>query len=157
MLRFPHLEEPLSGPSPPTLPQGAILRYRPLIPVRIMGPTGTSRSFLRALVDSGADETIFPYDVAKVLGVTLHSATGHAMRWQGKQFALRYGNVELELIDDSGAMLRWPATVAFSPASIRYPLLGVCGCLEFMNAQFFGESRIVELEPNSSFPGTQTG
>jgi len=55
-------------------------------------------------------------------------------------------------VDDLGNALRWPATVAFTPAAMRYPLLGVAGCLEYMDAKFLGKDRAIELEPNDLFP-----
>jgi hypothetical protein len=74
------------------------------------------------------------------------------MTWRGQRFALRFGLVELELADDAGQVLRWQATVAFTAANIRYPLLGNAGCLQFMNTKFLGLDHAVELEPNPSFP-----
>jgi hypothetical protein len=113
---------------------------------------GSSISLTRALVDPGADDTILPFDIAKVLGLTLLPSTSHAMRWRGQRFGLRFGVVELELTDDSGDSIRWPATVAFTAANVRYPLLGMAGCLEFLDATFFGKDHMLELEPNASFP-----
>jgi hypothetical protein len=63
--------------------------------------------------------------------------------------------VELELSDDTGAVWRWPAVVGFSPAPMRYPILGTCGCLQFFDPRFRGEDRIVEIETNRSYPGTK--
>jgi hypothetical protein len=62
--------------------------------------------------------------------------------------------VELELSDESGSIYRWPATVGFSSAPIRYPILGNAGCLCFFDALFRGDDRIVELATNHSYPGT---
>ena len=62
--------------------------------------------------------------------------------------------VELELVDDLGNRLRWPATVAFTAVSMRYPLLGVARCLEYLNVRFLGKERVVELEPNDLLPST---
>jgi hypothetical protein len=121
------------------------------VPVAIIGPRGHSLAFGKALVDPGADDTIFPLDVASLLAVSLEPATGHAMRWQGQRFALRYGEVELELMDDSGASLRWPTIVAFTSASMRYPLLGVAGCLNSFDVRFLGDAQMLEIEPNNSF------
>jgi hypothetical protein len=152
ILRFPYLEEPLVGLPPPSLPQGAQSRWRPLVPVKIAGPIGGGAFFPRALLDSGADDTIFPLDLAVQLGVSLLPATGHAMRWRGQQQPLRYGNVVLELADAVGNLFRWSAVIAFTPVNIRYPLLGNAGCLDFLNARFLGMLREVELEPNGAFP-----
>jgi hypothetical protein len=46
------------------------------------------------------------------------------------------------------------ATVGFSIAQIAYPLMGARRCLQFMDATFFGNARIVQIEVNDSFPGT---
>jgi hypothetical protein len=75
------------------------------------------------------------------------------MRWRGQRSPLRYGEVELELVDDNGSSLRWSAVVAFTTAAIRYPLLGLAGCLEFFDVKFLGAAHMIELEPNSSFSG----
>jgi hypothetical protein len=104
------------------------------------------------LVDPGADDTILPIDAAAYLAVPLLPHTGHALRWQGQRHLLHFGVVELELIDDAGSALRWPAIVGFSPINMRYPLLGIGGCLEFLDAKFCGKDRVVELEPNASLP-----
>jgi hypothetical protein len=43
MLRFLYQDEPLTGPPPPSLPAGTMVRWRPLIPVSICGPSGLSQ------------------------------------------------------------------------------------------------------------------
>lgn len=119
----------------------------------IIGPTGLVRHFGRAVLDPAADDTVFPLDTAGRLGVGLRPDTGHRVRWRGQLYALRFGDVELVLADDV-SVWRWPAVVAFSPAPIRYPLLGQAGCLQFLDARFLGADRIAELETNHTFPGT---
>lgn len=151
-LRFPYLQEPLAGPPPPSMPAGTTLRWRPLVPVVLHSPLGPYFKFSRALVDSGADDTVFPLQMASQLGIPLLVDSRHGFLWRGQVVASRYALVELELADTFGNTLRWPATVAFSPASMRYPLLGVNGCLEFLDAKFLGKNRVLELEPNAAFP-----
>ncbi len=155
MLSFAYQDEPLTGPPPPSLPAGATVRWRPLVPVDIVGPSGLIRRFGRAILDPGADDTVFPLDTALRLGVRLRPDTGHRLRWRGQLQPLLFGDAELVLADDASAC-QWHAVVAFSPAPIRYPILGICGCLEFFDARFFGADRIAELDPNRSFPGTIT-
>src|SRR5437870_1049605 len=153
MLQFPFQDEPLSGPPPPSLPAGVTVRWRPLIPVTIIGPTAKRRFFPRALLDPGADDTVFPLAVVGILGVTLRADSGHGLRWRGQGYSLRFGDVSLELCDGP-QVWRWPAVVGFSPAPIRYPILGLAGCLQFFDACFRGQDRIIELEINRSFSGT---
>ena len=152
ILRFPWLDEPLRGPAPPSLPPGTTSRWRPLVPVRIYGPSGIRLQFGRALIDPGADDTIFPLDVATLLNIGLYPPTAHMMRWRGGQYALSFGDVELELADDDGVAVRWAATMAFTKAPIRYPLLGVAGCIQFFDTRLSGEDRLVEIEPGQSCP-----
>ena len=155
MLSFPYPDEPLASPPPPSLPAGATVRWRPLVPVRVLGPGGQSRSFARAVFDPCADDTVLPMGLATVLGIPLRSASGHVVRWRGQAFPLRFGRVELELSEDQGAFWRWPAVVSFSPAPILYPILGTCGCLQFSAPRFRGEDRVMEIDTNRSYPGTK--
>ncbi len=152
ILRFPYLSEPLFGPPAPTLPAGARSRWRPLVPLTVQGPNGRSVVFGRALVDPGADDTVLPLDAAELLAVSFYPATTHSLRWRGQRYPLRYGHVTLEIADDEGNVLAWPAVAAFTTAPVRYPLLGICGCLEFLDATFHGAEHLIELQTNASFP-----
>lgn len=154
MLGFSYQDEPLSGPPPPSLPASATVRWRPLVPVTIIGPTAKRRVFSRAVLDPGADDTIFPLAVAGLVDVSLCSDTGHSLRWRGQGYSLRFGDIELELSDGTETW-RWSAVVGFSPAPLRYPILGVSGCLQFFDVRFLGESRFIELETNPSFSGAR--
>jgi len=122
--------------------------------VTILSPTGQVRQFGRAVLDPAADDTVFPLDTAGRIGAHLRPDTGHRIRWRGQIHPLRFGAVELEL-DDGTAVWRWPAVVGFSPAPLRYPILGQAGCLQFFDAWFRGLDRIAELETNRSYPGTE--
>ncbi len=151
MLQFPYLDEVLTGPPPPSLPSGVLVRYRPLIPITVVGPIG-QRQFSRALADSGGDDTVFPIDVLNLLGAPTRPDTGHRIRWRGNLHPLRFADVELVLADDASTY-RWPAVVAFSPAPIVYPILGNAGCLQFFDVRLLGADLSLELETNWKFPG----
>jgi hypothetical protein len=153
-MRFPYQDEALSS-SPPSLPAGTTVRWRLLIPITIAGPAGLYHDYVRAVLDTGADDTVFPLALAQHLGISLHPHTGHGVRWRGQLHPLRFGDVELQIAAD-GSVWRWLAVVGFSPAPIRYPILGQAGCLQFFDARFLGEGLAVELEVNHAYPGTQT-
>jgi hypothetical protein len=155
MLQFPYQDEPLNRAPPPSLPATATVRWRPLIPVTVVGPTGTRRLFPRAVLDPGADDTVFPLAVSGLVGVALRPDSGHGLRWRGQGYPLRFGDVTLELSDGT-QLWRWSAVVGFSPAPLRYPILGICGCLEFFDARFLGQKHVMELETNPLYPGTTT-
>ena len=155
MLRLPYQPVMLdpTKPPPPSLPSGAQVRWRPLIRIRILGPTKRHWDCDKALVDSGADDTLIPLDVAKLIAAQLLPDQGHGHSWRGTRHSMRFAKVELELTDDV-SVWRWPALVAFTTAPLRYPLLGHCGFFEYIEAKFLDASRIIELEPNSAYPGT---
>jgi len=153
MLQFPYLDEPLHGPPPPSIPSSSVVRYRPLIPITIVGPIG-QRKFSRALMDSGGDDTVFPLDVLAQIGVSPRPDSGHRIRWRGNLHPLRFADVELVLAGDA-ATYRWRAVVGFSPAPIAYPILGNAGCLQYFDARLFGADLLVELEANWKYPGTK--
>jgi hypothetical protein len=156
ILRFPYQDEPFTGPPPPSLPAGAGAVWRPLIPITLIGPTGKFRAYTRAILDPGADDTVFTIDTARRLAISLLPHTGHGLRWRGQLHALRFGKVELQIAADDGSVWQWPAVIAFSPAPLRYPILGQAGCLQFFDARFLGADLAVELEANPTFPGTQS-
>ncbi len=152
IVRFPYMAEPLLGPPTPPLSSAAGSRWRPLVPVTVQTSERASVVFGRALVDPGADDTVLPWDATELLAVSLYPATGQSLRWRGQGYALRYGQVTFELADEEGNVATWTAVAGFTRAPIRYPLLGICGCLEFFDATFRGAQRIVELQTNASFP-----
>jgi hypothetical protein len=155
MLRFPYQDEPLASHPPPSLSPSATVRWRPLIAVTIIGPLAKRRVFSRALLDPGADDTVFPLAVAGLIDVALRPDTGHSLRWRGQGHSLRFGDADLEL-SDGNATWRWQAVIGFSLAPLRYPILGLSGCLQFFDARFLGERRFIELETNATFSGTIT-
>jgi hypothetical protein len=105
------------------------------------------------VLDPGADDTVFPLAIAALLGVNLRSPSGHGLRWRGQAYVLRFGDVELEL-SDGIQVYRWPAVIAFSQAPLHYPILGLSGCLQYFDATYLGEDRIIRMSANGSFIGT---
>ncbi len=69
-IEFPFQPVQLQGLAPPTLPAGASFRLRPLITVKVINPqNGKTFSLRRAVVDSGADDTVLPDHVAGAIGL----------------------------------------------------------------------------------------
>jgi hypothetical protein len=151
ILEFPYLAEALRGIPPPTLGLGATHRRRPFIPIRVAaGPL--SFPIPRALVDTGADDTDFPLAVAQTLGIALASRTPFQVVWRGVAHPLFFAPATLRL-ETGNDWAQWTSTVAFSPAPIRYPILGVAGCLEYFDVTFLGSDKQIVIQPNHSFPG----
>ena len=127
-------------------------RPRPLVSVALVGPTNTAA--LEAVLDTAADDTVFPEDTAAAIGLDLSSApTGTAAGVGGGSGVLRYAEVTLRLTDGH-EQREWKGWVGFTQAKFRYPMLGFAGCLQFFDVLFRGAAEEVELTINSLYPGT---
>lgn len=152
MLQFPYQDEQLKGTTPHSPPSTATYRFRPLIPIAIGRPLRRWQT-TKAVLDIGADDTIFPTAIMQLIGAVALPDRGSRIIWQGKRFTIQYAQVRLFMADDVSTY-SWQATVAFTPAPLKYPLLGLAGCLQYFDARFRGADRTVELDANWSYPGT---
>jgi predicted aspartyl protease len=133
------------------------LILRPVIPIRIVGTTGETRC--DALVDSGADECLFPMSVADALGIEFDpQQTSEAAGISGDRLKISYGEVEIQIEHEEQA-ITWKTSIGFanygSPDD-EVVILGHGGCLDFFTATFDGELAELELVPNSLLPGNVT-
>jgi hypothetical protein len=148
-LRVPYL--PLATRQPIPALGGLQVRYRPILSVRLFGPSG-SRLF-DGCVDSASDDTIFPQTLAQSLGIDLTGAPrGEARPIDGVAIPYLYARIRLR-ISDGWEQYEWEATVGFANLQLRWALLGHAGFLDFFDTTLFGFRREVILTPNSSFPG----
>ena len=124
----------------------------PILSVTLIGP---SDSRLReGLLDSGADDTIFPESLAALLGVDLSNApVGRATTATLANVPLRYARLTLR-ITDGKEQREWPTWIGFTSAKLHQPLLGFAGFLQFFTATFHGDREQVELTVNNLYPGT---
>ena len=132
---------------------GGLVRYRPIMAVRISGPNGSW--ILDGLLDSGSDDTIFPEWVAPMIGVDLATAIDQDIHLagRGKPIRCRYASVKLRITDGALESYEWDAIIGFVAVPMRCPLLGQAG---FLQVSFQGADRIGQLTPNWSFAGTRT-
>ena len=139
-------------PQPVVSLGGRYVRPRPVIPVTLIGPANTR--LRSALLDTGADDSLFPENLAPVLGVDLSGSPVHHAKGVGMgRIPVRYAEVKLRLTD--GIEFReWMGWVGFTPVSLYYPLLGFAGCLQFFTATFHGDREEVELTVNRLYRGT---
>src|SRR4051794_6617077 len=153
MLQFPYLAVRIKGSPPPSMPTNALIRWRPFLPVTLLGATDR-RHLTRALLDTGSDECIFPQNLLSAIGATPLPDSKHVVTWRGNRIPIHHARISLMLADDTSTYT-WAATVAFSTATIAYPLLGLAGCLQYFDARFRGADRTIELEANWTYPGTK--
>ena len=148
----PYLPLPTKNPVPSL--GGVMVRYRPIVPVRLFGPLG-SRLFDGCL-DCAADDTIFPLSLARRLGIDLNGAPqGAAHPVGGMVIPYWYAAVTLRLSD--GVETReWQATIGFVDLPLRWALLGHAGFLNFFDADLRGARREVFISANTLFAGTRT-
>lgn len=131
---------------------GGMERPRPYINVTIIGPGGTA--YQKALVDSGADDTVFPEPIASAIGIDLSNTPwGTSGGMGGGSGLLRFAQVTLR-IADSKERREWRAWVGFTAAPLRHSLLGYAGFLQYFTATFHGDREEVELTVNSQYNGT---
>ena len=150
ILEFPYLPVPIVGDRPPTLSPLASARWKPIVPIRVAKPGADFRDFDRALIDTGADDTVFPAALVDILGIDLLPDSHHQIRWHGNAYPIRYGSVQFQLNTPEGNLC-WNATIAFSAARLRYPLLGQAGFLQYFDVAFSGCDHLLQLEPNREF------
>jgi len=132
---------------------GGLIRYRPIMAVRISGPGGSY--FLDGLLDTGSDETIFPEWVAAMIGVDLSLGADQEVHLagRGKPIRCRYLSATILITDGKQETIEWEAVVGFVAVPLRCPLLGQAGFLEFFDVAFQGANHEAELIPNKSFSG----
>jgi hypothetical protein len=131
---------------------GATLVLRPLLALRITGPSG---SRLRdGILDTGADETIVDPSVAPLIGVDSSQAPEREIHLIGRgRIRCRYAPVQLRISDGIAETYEWDTVVGFAPFPILRALLGFAGFLQFFDADFHGADQEVTLLPNASFAG----
>jgi len=130
-----------------------MLRYRPILAVRLTGPGGGA--LFDGMMDTGADNTVFPDTVAPRLGLDLSRAERRNLGLVGRgSIACDYAPVELRITDGISETYQWTAVVGFvASALLARPLLGYAGFLQFFDAEFRGADHEVILAPNRSYPG----
>jgi hypothetical protein len=132
---------------------GSTTRYKPVIPITVVGPRSRETAFV--LVDSGSDDIIFPTALAQRLGVDLSQAPVRRSHGVGAAQAVPvlYGPVIL-VASDSVETVRWRATVGFVSVPLRFSLFGIAGGLQFFRMILDGV-RELELIADASLPVTQ--
>ena len=131
---------------------GRWVRPRMLVQVTLVGPAGAQAD--QAMLDSGADDTVFPEQVAHKLGIDLQQApVGEAAGVTGTPLPVRYAQATLRLTD--GKEFRtWPAWIGFTPIALRQPLLGFAGVLQYFTTTIQGDMETFEMTINRLYPGT---
>lgn len=148
---FPIARFPTRAPIP-TL-RGASVRLKSLLPLLVLGPS--AQELRQVLHDTGADDIVFPIDMAARIGVDLRSAISGAAVGvgTGRPVPILYAPVILQL-QDATEVYRWRAVVGFTSGTLRFPLFGIAGGLEYFESRInFVRSEIM-LTAQASLPVT---
>lgn len=148
---FPFRPYNLKSPAPSL--GGGMVRYKPVLTLTILGPSG--RTTYPALLDSGSDDVVLPANVATRIGVNLSaSLQGQAQGLGGSRpVNLLYAPVILFLTDGAQSC-RWRAVTAFTQTTLRFAIFGIAGGLEHFRTIFDVVDREILLLPKSSLPTT---
>lgn len=142
------------SPSPVPSLGGGTLRYKPVVPLTVIGPNGQATPFV--LADSGSDDIVFPLALALQLGISLSGAPQRQGSGVGgsQPVPVVYAPVILFLTDGIDAY-RWRAVVGFTTAHLRFPLFGIAGGWEHFRTTVDVASREILMLPQPSLPTTQ--
>ena len=126
-------------------------KLRPIVSVHVSVP-GLPPVVFDALVDTGADVSLFPQRVALRLGLDL---TGQPSRIAaaavGGQCEYRLCDVTLEL-RRFPETLRWNTRVGFVEHRMSYAILGTRGLFEFFRLTYDAHEHWLELIPRVGTP-----
>lgn len=143
-MRFPYQGYPVRGIGTARLE----LVWRPVVPVRILGPIGDVRAL--GLLDTGADDTLLPRHFLEPLGLALPAgARARVLGLGGGAAEADYATVDLELRGPRSAY-RWSGRVGFYDG-LRV-VLGHVGALEYFRATFNHRARRITLDPSGPLP-----
>ena len=124
---------------------------RPIITLHLEASNGM-RVCSDVLVDTGADVTLMPVDLADSLNmdlnclpeVTATSAIGGECRYRRCDIIL-----ELRRFPE---VVRWRATIGFTERTMSYGILGTRGFFEFFRLGYDARAGFVVVEPSGPLP-----
>jgi hypothetical protein len=124
--------------------------HRPLVALHVHSLGRTTLT--DALIDTGADVSIFPKFVADRLRIDLTNLPEIAVNTPlGGTGTYRLCVVELEL-RRSGETLRWKTSVGFTEHEMSYAFLGTKGFFEFFDLTYSARSQSIEIQPSADLP-----
>lgn len=135
-MKFPYLKFP---PLSPTLKWIS----RPLIPIIIIGPTGSWEG--HGLIDSGADRCLFNVEIAKQIGIDpLESSTEDFSGIEGGKISAKISKVRLKII---GIDQEIELNVGFVDSLGVSVILGEDGFFDKFRIKFEKDHGMVEITP----------
>lgn len=141
-MKFPYLKLPSTVP-------GIKWIARPYIQVKLTGPRGSSVGY--ALIDSGADRSLFNIQIAEKIGLDLSKATDEYFGGiEGGNLKAKLHKVKLEIIgmDEEIEIL-----AGFIDSSGVAAILGQDGFFDTYKIKFEKDHGVIEITPVKKFTG----
>lgn len=127
--------------------RGGEVRYLPLVPIEVYGPQSHVR--VQALVDSGAEHTLFPLEIAERLSLPYHGSPQVSIQGVTGPTAVGY-RVPLEL---SVGAHRWTTqAICIDGLETKSGLLGQLGFFEFFTVTFQYQRKLITLRRAPRIP-----
>jgi hypothetical protein len=122
------------------------LVYRPEITLRLIGGAGDAT--IHALVDTGADGTLFPQSIGEAIGATIYETNTAIVRGLGGELlTVVAGEVEIE-VADGDEYHRWKMNVGFTALDDPHDEVAIlrhAGFLDYLRTTFDGQARELQL------------
>ena len=126
-------------------------RQRPLVAVTVFVP-GQPSVLFDALVDTGADVSLFPKSIADRLGLDLSQRPDVTVfAAVGGQCYYRLHEVQLELRRPPD-VFQWTAAVGFVDREMSYAILGTRGFFQFFDLTYSHRRQLIEIAAASDLP-----
>ena len=124
---------------------------RPIVAVTV-GVPGQHPVLFDALVDTGADVSLFPQSVADRLGLDLSQQPEVTVFAAiGGQCHYRLHEVELEL-RRAPDVFRWKGSVGFVSREMSYAILGTHGFFQFFDLNYSNSGQTIDITPAGDLP-----
>lgn len=141
-MKFEFLEVP-TGPTKVFPDRKYFLR--PIIPIRIINPLDTNLFYcLRATVDSGADYSMIPLEIARKIGFSDFNED-KVVKFEplgGKSFLGVFFDIILEIKG-----MQFNTFVCFTEQKLNWPILGCKGFFNLFEVYLDYSKRLIELHP----------
>lgn len=122
--------------------------FRPIIAIQVSVPDIRPFAF-EALIDTGADRTIFPADIAEHLQMPLsgpNSGEVKAAIGGSSKYWIREVTLEFRRYPES---LKWQTEICFVDRPMQYALLGSKSFFEFFDLSYSYSSGTIDITPAS--------
>lgn len=135
-MKFPYIKTPTNDPNQKWV-------SRPLIPITIFGPRGSI--YLDALVDSGADQSLFHSDIGRAIGLAIETGERKIFGGiEGGQVLTYLHPIDLQII---GIEQKIKVVVGFAETSGISAILGQEGFFDNFYIKFERSRHSVEINP----------